>query len=109
MLVDHELESSTTFQSGTRALLTTADPNADDGFPYVGDGSTSTHNSWFQLVIKFNHGEVFGHEMCDLSGGAEAGCRQLAGGGAVAVEVCGEGSDEVRVVDADGGEGHAEF
>ena len=42
MLVDVcELEGGTTVQIGTRAVLTTADPLADDGFPYVGAGAAT--------------------------------------------------------------------
>ena len=40
MLVDnYVMEEAATFQIGTKATLTTADPNADDGFPYVGSGT----------------------------------------------------------------------
>lgn len=39
LIDDYVLEGTTTFQSGTRATLTTADPNATDGFPYAGNGT----------------------------------------------------------------------
>ena len=42
MLVgDYAMEEATTFQLGTKATLTTADPNAIDGFPYVGSSETA--------------------------------------------------------------------
>ena len=42
MLVDVcELDGGSTIQSGTRVTLTTADPLADDGFPYVGAGTAT--------------------------------------------------------------------
>ena len=39
LIKDYVMEESANFQIGTMATLTTADPNAIDGFPYVGSGT----------------------------------------------------------------------
>lgn len=73
MLVDHALESPTSFQSGTRALLTTADPDALDGFPYVGDGSTATITRAYNgaSMITVNGDLTLGNITLDGGSGSE--------------------------------------
>ena len=41
MLVDYALEEGTVLHAGTKAVLTTADPDAADGFPFIGSGSAA--------------------------------------------------------------------
>ena len=85
LIPDYELEQTATFQAGTRAILTTADPNADDGFPYIGSGTapiTRAFNGESMITVKgdLTLGNI------TLDGNKEHGWLATEDGGALYVE-----------------------
>ncbi len=71
MLVpDYEMTEAATLNAGKTVLLTTADPNADDGFPYAGGSSTAVIRRGFN-----------GASMITVNGDLTAGNITLDGNG----------------------------
>ena len=46
LIPKYDMEYAAIFQDGTKAVLKTADPNANDGFPYVGTGTAQINRKY---------------------------------------------------------------